>query len=79
MTRYDSEWLTPTLRRAIRTKAAELRGRFHGPDDLSETDLIEGMTLTAKRLAAEGRAEQEILDVISRENPGSVYQALMFY
>ena len=79
MTRYDSEWLTPTLRRAIRTKAAELRGRFHGPDDLSETDLIEGMTLTAKRLAAEGKAEPEILDVISREIPGSVYQALMFY
>lgn len=37
------------------------------------------MTLTAKRLAAEGKAEPEILDVISREIPGSVYQALMFY
>lgn len=76
---YDSVTLTPTVTRAIRVKAAELRGRFHGPDDLSETDLIEGMTLTAKRLAAEGKAEPEILDVIKREIPGSVYQALMFY
>lgn len=76
---YDSITLGPTIVRAIRTKAVELRGRFHGPDDLSETDLIEGMTLTAKRLAAEGKAEPEILDVISREIPGSVYQALMFY
>lgn len=76
---YDSITLGPTIVRAIRTKAAALRGRFHGPDDLSETDLIEGMTLTAKRLAAEGKAETEILDVIKREIPGSVYQALMFY
>ena len=68
---YDSITLDPTVTHAIRVKAAELRGRFHGPDDLSETDLIEGMTLTAKRLAAEGKAEPEI--------PGSVYQALMFY
>ena len=45
---YDSITLGPTIVRAIRTKAAELRGRFHGPDDLSETDLIEGMTLTRR-------------------------------
>lgn len=76
---YDSITLGPTIVRVIRTKAAALRGRFHGPDDLDETDLIEGMTLTAKRLAAEGKAEPEILDVIKREIPGSVYQALMFY
>lgn len=71
--------LTKETRELIRGKARELRGRFHAETDPSEREIVESLTLTARRMMEDDRPEQAIHAMIQDTNIGAIEQALMFY
>lgn len=71
--------LSEETRDLIRGKARELHGRFHEETDPSEREIVESLTLTARRMMEDDRPEQAIHAMIQDTNIGAIEQALMFY